>query len=207
MLAVVATLSIGTLACSAQQKVESVYTPMVYAAVIDSLFPRTAQGEYTLVLHDEMDSYLAGRVSPSFVADIDTIANGDSVLTRNFWARAARGGVLKPFVESVRKRLRTEVILTDSATLGQMYAEAQLDFEADPQKLPVQGFWERFYRAYPSKSMLVNFSPVGYNEDRTRAVLYVKFACDGMCGGSYTVLLTREETTWRVLRARDGYVV
>lgn len=60
-------------------------------------------------------------------------------------------------------------------------------------------WWGDFYRKYPNAAGLFTFSKVGFNADRTQAVVYRAFSCGDTCGyGSY-VLLVKEEGVWTIV--------
>jgi hypothetical protein len=58
--------------------------------------------------------------------------------------------------------------------------------------------WEKFYRKYPGSEGFVTFSRVGFNRDRTQALVYQAYSCGGTCGGGTYYLLTKENGIWKV---------
>jgi hypothetical protein len=48
--------------------------------------------------------------------------------------------------------------------------------------LPKQGFWKEFYKRYPGSGGIIVFSPVGFNPERTRAIVYSGDGCGLLCG-------------------------
>ena len=42
----------------------------------------------------------------------------------------------------------------------------------------------------------VHVSPIGFSEDRSRALVYTEYDCGGWCGGGHFLLLERQNGTW-----------
>ena len=53
--------------------------------------------------------------------------------------------------------------------------------------------WIEFYRQYPESGGIVEFSAVGFNVDKTIAVVYIGHLCGALCGrGTYHVMEKRD---------------
>jgi hypothetical protein len=65
----------------------------------------------------------------------------------------------------------------------------------------VGGGWEAFHRKYPKSSGFLTFSRVGFNADKTQALVYKGFSCGGLCGGGGYTLLTKKKGVWVVGRS------
>jgi len=51
------------------------------------------------------------------------------------------------------------------------------------------GGWKEFYANYPNSGGLISMSAVGFNADKTIALVYMGHSCGGLCGsGGYHVL-------------------
>lgn len=49
--------------------------------------------------------------------------------------------------------------------------------------------WNNFYKKYPQSSGLISFSNIGFNRERTQALVYVGINCGWLCGdGSFKFL-------------------
>jgi hypothetical protein len=59
------------------------------------------------------------------------------------------------------------------------------------------GWWEEFYRRYPETRGFVTFSRVGFNADKTQALVYQAHSCGGLCGGGGYVLLVKVNGVWK----------
>jgi hypothetical protein len=58
------------------------------------------------------------------------------------------------------------------------------------------GGWEEFYRKYPESRGYSTFSRVGFNADKTQALVYQAHGCGGLCGGGAYVLLVKKNGVW-----------
>lgn len=56
------------------------------------------------------------------------------------------------------------------------------------------GGWEKFYRKNPKSAGYLWFSAVGFNREKTRAIVHIDHSCGDLCGGG----------TYHVLEKRDG---
>jgi hypothetical protein len=66
--------------------------------------------------------------------------------------------------------------------------------------------WEGFYRAYPSAPGLFKLSRVGFNADKSQALLFVAHSCGLLCGeGSYFVLV-KKDGEWKVVKELTTWV-
>jgi hypothetical protein len=56
-------------------------------------------------------------------------------------------------------------------------------------KKGVEGGWKEFYKQYPNSDGFTQLSAVGFNADKTIAIVYLSNSCGGLCGfGTYHVL-------------------
>jgi len=56
--------------------------------------------------------------------------------------------------------------------------------------------WDRFYRQYPDSKGWIELSAVGFNPDKTVAVVYVGHHCGPLCGGGRFHVLEKKEGKW-----------
>lgn len=62
-----------------------------------------------------------------------------------------------------------------------------------------RGFgWDKFYQKYPGSGGFLTFSRVGFNADKTQALVYQSYSCGDLCGGGTYYLLTKENGIWTV---------
>ena len=60
-----------------------------------------------------------------------------------------------------------------------------------------QGGWVEYYRQYPESGGLIEFSAVGFNIDKTIAVVYMGHSCGMLCGGGTFHVLERMDGKWK----------
>lgn len=58
--------------------------------------------------------------------------------------------------------------------------------------------WERFYSRYPKSSGRINFSSIGFNRERTQALVSTARWCGGRCGAGHYVLLVKTDNIWSI---------
>ncbi|HEX2712963.1 MAG TPA: hypothetical protein VHM88_12255 [Candidatus Acidoferrales bacterium] len=57
--------------------------------------------------------------------------------------------------------------------------------------------WSAFYARYPRSRGYIQVSAVGFNSDKTTAIVYVGHSCGGLCGGGTYHLLEKIDGKWR----------
>ena len=67
------------------------------------------------------------------------------------------------------------------------------------QALMSQGRWNAYYRQYPDSGGLLEFSAVGFNPDKTIAVVYMGHSCGDLCGGGTFHVLEKIDGKWKPL--------
>jgi hypothetical protein len=58
--------------------------------------------------------------------------------------------------------------------------------------------WETFHRRYPTANGMITLSRVGFNEDRSQALIFVGYGCGWLCGGGDYVLLKKKDGAWKI---------
>ena len=59
------------------------------------------------------------------------------------------------------------------------------------------GGWDTFYHRYPSSGGFFSFSAVGFDSQRTHAVVKMHFGCGSLCGYSKPHFFVKKEGQWR----------
>jgi hypothetical protein len=59
------------------------------------------------------------------------------------------------------------------------------------------GGWEGFYKRYPSSGGYIVMSAVGFNKEKTRAIVYTGSSCGGLCGSWRFHLLEKIAGNWK----------
>jgi len=62
-----------------------------------------------------------------------------------------------------------------------------------------QGWWENFYKQYPNSGGWIELSAIGFNADKTVAVVYMGHHCGGLCGGGGFHVLQKKDGKWAPL--------
>lgn len=57
--------------------------------------------------------------------------------------------------------------------------------------------WEGFYERYPSAGGFYSFSAIGFNHRRTRAIVWMSYACGELCGTGTYHFFEKTSDTWR----------
>lgn len=63
--------------------------------------------------------------------------------------------------------------------------------------------WDQFYSRYPDSGGYVVFSAVGFNETKTRALVYIAHYCGNLCGGGSHHFMEKVDGRWRETRPKD----
>ncbi len=66
-----------------------------------------------------------------------------------------------------------------------------------------QGWWENFYKQYPNSGGWIELSAVGFNANKTVAVVYMGNHCGSLCGGGGFVL-QKQDGKWAPLKWKEG---
>jgi hypothetical protein len=64
----------------------------------------------------------------------------------------------------------------------------------------VMGGWNNFYRLYPNSGGYITLSAVGFNEDKTVAVVYMGHHCGIMCAEGNFHVLEKKDGKWQPLK-------
>ena len=57
--------------------------------------------------------------------------------------------------------------------------------------------WKHFYKSYPGSGGVITLSVVGFNSDRTVAVVWAGVGCGSLCGEWQWHLLEKKDGTWK----------
>jgi hypothetical protein len=63
-----------------------------------------------------------------------------------------------------------------------------------------RGGWPGFYTQFPDSGGWIEFSAVGFNADKTVAVVYMGHSCGGLCGGGGFHVLQKKDGKWMPLK-------
>jgi hypothetical protein len=77
---------------------------------------------------------------------------------------------------------------------------AAVDLEAFFKSDLKRGGWPGFYQQYPDSGGYIELSAVGFNDDKTVAVLYIGHHCGMLCGGGQFHVLQKKDGKWQPLK-------
>jgi hypothetical protein len=77
--------------------------------------------------------------------------------------------------------------------------EIQTIFGNDMSRLRSGNAWQTFYGRHPSYQGWIEVSAVGFNSDKTIAVVYVGYQCGEECAGGEFKALEKKNGTWQLL--------
>lgn len=63
-----------------------------------------------------------------------------------------------------------------------------------------QGNWPEFHRLHPGSGGFMSFSAIGFNADKTRAMLHANYGCGGMCGTGGFFFFEKVDGRWVALK-------
>lgn len=69
----------------------------------------------------------------------------------------------------------------------------------------VMGGWNNFYKTYPNSGGYTTLSAVGFNEDKSVAVVYQGHHCGGLCGEGRFHVLQKKDGKWRPLEWKGNW--
>lgn len=58
--------------------------------------------------------------------------------------------------------------------------------------------WEAFHKKYPTAGAIITLSRVGFNGDKTQALMFIAHGCSWLCGEGNYVLLVKKDGNWKI---------
>lgn len=115
---------------------------------------------------------------------------GDAEFSKTF------AGIFRSFEEANQQKMSLEYHFTIQKPY-KMVSEAELDaaFRHHPSNAVGDG-WEGFRDSFPDSTGYLILSGVGFNSDRTIALVYVEHRCGNMCGASRYYVLEKRDGQW-----------
>jgi hypothetical protein len=160
----------------------------VYQAVIDSLLtPRILGPTNKLVLLDSTSAF----ESLTGLADFSKLPEVDSGLIRDFALRNREPRSLHS-LKALSGRL--PIFFVEARVLSSLP-------HGDPEK-----YWDAFVTLYPKSTGHISLSSIGYNKDRTVAMLVINLECGSLCGSGDIVTLKRVGAKWRVTGVQNMWM-
>jgi hypothetical protein len=178
------TLLAAPIAISPQEKKSELYEDKdvydVYAAALYLPLPHQSsiRNSTLLVIREEVRTWETPR--PKY-------SDRDITLSRE--AEKDWQPVLEDYLRANEKRRRL-VRAFPLHTPYKLVSEAELKF----------GNWEEFHERFPGAGGYVWFSSVGFNPERTKAIVSVNHRCGGLCGGGGPRFLEKKDGKWVEVR-------
>lgn len=146
----------------------------VYAAILPTEWPARVAKAKTLVILSATKSYKMCLVPEKESEELIGTAISDYVkLNEKTW-----------LLQQASFKLGTPPKLISSEELKSIFD---------------RGKWASFYRQYEDSDGLIELSAVGFNSDKTVAVVYMGHSCGALCGGGRFHVLQKKEGKWAPL--------
>jgi hypothetical protein len=79
---------------------------------------------------------------------------------------------------------------------------------SDTLKVVFDGMnWDGFYKRYPSSGGILEMSAVGFNKEKTRAIVYSGSSCGSLCGSWSFYLFEKVDAGWRQVQGVNCHTV
>lgn len=159
----------------------------VYSALIQSLY---ANGAKVLVI----DNFVSGCVP------VGNNAEGERSWQQSLDKLPSKLTKLSPqTIADFKSKSRTCRTIEAKLTLPTKYILiSRQERSAIFSKAHVTKSWQSFNQKYPGANGYINFSNIGFNEDRTQALVDTFRKCGDKCGGEKMVLLAKVNGKWSV---------
>jgi hypothetical protein len=145
----------------------------IYATLLPIQWPVTEARAKTLIIRAETTSY-----------EMCLRPEGESA--------AILGPVIANFAE-----LNKQTWLLDKAIPMEQPYEFVFGKELDAIFADGPAGWKGFYEKYPDSGGYNEVSAVGFNSDKTIAIVYVAHMCGGLCGGGSFHVLEKKDGKWQ----------
>src|SRR5262249_36062391 len=145
----------------------------VYSSILPSVWPWRVENAKTLVIHSETRAYtMCLRPDPESQQVI--------------WQAISEYIKLNEKTSPIQRNFNIEkpygLISTDELNRMSGYPG-----------------WEQFYKQHPNSGGRIELSAVGFNADKTVAVVYMGHHCGGFCGGGGFHILRKRDGKWEPL--------
>ena len=163
----------------------------IYSAVIDSKYASEGIERIVVGDHTSMDlpPVMMGMTRPGDSPELKKIREAKET-TQDFDQKS------KLAAATLEKKFSTKVpvVLISEAERDRIFVIAKKGEKPTPN---MKGF-DEFHKLYPKSQGFMSVSRIGYNPDRSQALLYVANLCGGLCGTGQYFLLVKEGTTWKI---------
>jgi hypothetical protein len=109
---------------------------------------------------------------------------------------AANEAKLRPLIDNYRDANKKASVLQRKFSFPFEYDLVPSEVVDGFFKSKGPGGWADFYKRFPNSGGYVEMSAVGFNSDKTLALLYAGHSCGGLCGGGSYHLLRKLDGKW-----------
>ena len=146
----------------------------VYAAILPSEWPLSVAHARSLVIGGETTGY-----KMCLVPDMES--------------EALVGAAISDYVKKNEKSWTLQPLLSLDVPYLLITAD---EFKSVAQR----GAWKTFNEQHPNTGGVIALSAVGFNADKTVAVVYMEHSCGGDCGGGGFHVLQKKDGKWLPLK-------
>lgn len=83
-------------------------------------------------------------------------------------------------------KLKATIVLITNSDVKRMFHDS------------IEGGWDLFHTKYPNANSIHTLSRVGFNKDKTAALVYHTYSCGALCGQGQYVLLGKHDGQWKI---------
>jgi hypothetical protein len=117
--------------------------------------------------------------------------------------------VLRPALDDYLKVNSKAWLLSPSGGSRQyiIFPEGELEstFTSGTDGVQSEKGWKTFFQRHPSYQGWMEVSAVGFNPDKTIAVVYVGYHCGDECGGGEFKAMQKQDGKWRLLTGKGRW--
>ncbi len=107
--------------------------------------------------------------------------------------------ILAPVIADFVEKNNKPWLLQEMFTMPRPYEfVSAADLDAIFEKGP--GGWKGFYERYPKSGGYLQVSAIGFNAEKTIAIVYMAHGCGGLCGGGGFSILEKKDGKWREMK-------
>ncbi len=154
----------------------------VYNALIENLLvasPDIPKASLLAILNQTEPGYLPNENQLSNLIKMNLQLSGDIITDYE-----TKNGKSTPLTDLFQLS-KPHLLLDDEKT--------KAVFMKDPSH-----FWDSFFKEREGAKGIIRVSQVGFNADKTQALVYVGYQCGDKCGQGNFVLLVKEKGQWKV---------
>ena len=104
---------------------------------------------------------------------------------------------LRPLIDSYRKANKIRSVLQQKFNFPFEYELVPSETIDGFFKSKGPGGWAGFYKRFPNSGGYVEMSAVGFNSDKTLALMYAGHSCGGLCGGGAYHFFKKVDGKWK----------